>query len=238
MKKIALSLITAAAAAFSTASASDLTVTVTNDYVTEYIFRGVELADASVQPGIEFGYGDATFGIWSSFATNNDDNGVAGSTVADSQNEFDIYGSYNFGLSDIVNVDLGWTLYYYPNTSAPIDGNDYSNEPFAQFNFDTLLAPSVLLAYDIDLESFTIQGSIGHSFDLPYENTTLDLGAHVGNVELDVGEDYIYYGANAGINYQMTEHGSFGIGLAYDNNDADLAADSNLTASVSVSASF
>ena len=87
-------------------------------------------------------------------------------------------------------------------------------------------------------ENFTIEGSVGHSWDLPYENTTLDVGAFVGNVEEDAGTDYIYYGIDTGVSYQMTENGSFGVGLSYANNDKNASADNNLFGSVSVSASF
>jgi len=229
MKKIALSLIAAASAAFSTASAEDLQVSTSVDYVTEYVFRGVELADAAVQPAIDFAYGDAAFGIWSSLPSNNDDG---------SDTEFDFYGSYNVALNDLVSADFGGTVYAYPNTANQIDGNDYSLEPFALFSFDTVLTPSILLAYDIDLENFTIEGGIGYSWDLPYENTTLDLGAYLGDVEQDAGNDYIYYGVDTSVTYQMTENGSFGVGLSYANNDADASADNNLIGSVSVSASF
>lgn len=229
MKKIALSLITAASAVFSNLSAEELTVSTSVDYVTEYIFRGVELGDAAIQPGVELGYGDATFGIWASTTTNHDDPG---------QDEVDFYGSYNFVLSDMVNVDLGWTMYYYPNIANKIDGKDYTNEPFATFSFDTFLAPTLMAAYDIDLETFTLEGGIGYSWDLPYDNTTLDLGAYIGSVEVDSGSDFIYYGIDSSVTYQVTDNGALGVGLSYSSNDLDGAADNNLSGSVSVATSF
>ena len=237
MKKIALSLIAAASAAFSTASAQgpELEVSTSVDYVTEYVFRGQELADAAVQPGVGLAYGDVNFGVWSSFATNND---AKSEDANASDNEFDLYGSYSVALSDLVSADFGWTLYYYPNTSNQIDGNDYTNEPFASFSFDTILSPSLMVAYDLDLENITVEGGIGYSLDLPYANTTLDLGLYLGDVEVDSGSDYIYYGLDSSVNYQMSANGSIGVGLSYASNDLDDTADNNLIGSVSVSASF
>ena len=39
--------------------------------------------------------------------------------------------------------------------------------------------------YDFTLENFTVEGNLSHSFDLPRDGWSADLGLNVGHVELD-----------------------------------------------------
>ena len=72
--------------------ASALSVTVDVTYVSDYVFRGVQLAGASVQPSVEASYGDFYAGIWHS-------NAVSG-TNAGFDSETDLYAGYGFAINE------------------------------------------------------------------------------------------------------------------------------------------
>ena len=46
------------------AVAGEISGSVSVDYVTEYVFRGVSYAGAAVQPGAELSAGGFTLGVW------------------------------------------------------------------------------------------------------------------------------------------------------------------------------
>ncbi len=236
MKKTILSILAASTAVlgFNSASAQDVSYSVGADYTTEYIFRGKELADAAIQPAIDVSVGDFYAGIWSSYATNSDDT---------AQNENDLYLGYNIALSEIASLDLGYNMYYYPNGSAGIVddmGQDHSSEVKIGATFDVMLTPSLYLYYDWDLETLTVEGSIGYSLDLGAENTTLDLGAVLGTADVDDSQSmsgsYTYGQISATLNYAVSENGGFSAGVSY--NGTDDTDSENIVGTVGVSASF
>jgi hypothetical protein len=47
-----------------TAQAGDISVSVSADYVSEYVFRGVSFANTAIQPGISISKGGFTLGTW------------------------------------------------------------------------------------------------------------------------------------------------------------------------------
>ena len=47
----------------------DLSVSVSTDYVSKYVFRGVALAGGAFQPGAEVSVGNFTAGVWASVAS-------------------------------------------------------------------------------------------------------------------------------------------------------------------------
>lgn len=89
-------------------------VSVSADFVSAYVFRGVTLLDgASFQPGIEVSglglaeeYGAVTVGAWGS-ADLDDDNGNANTFQ-----ETDWYGSYSLPI-DALDVSIGYCEYTY-----------------------------------------------------------------------------------------------------------------------------
>lgn len=142
MKKLLLgsvSLLLAAAAPMA-AQAGDISVSTSIDYTTDYVFRGVSLADSAIQPGVEVSAGDFTVGAW--FST-----GVGDTSVL-AGDEVDLYASYSFALSDTISTDVGITYYHYPQGGSlfETDGGDAGTyEVFASFGFDTVLEPSATI---------------------------------------------------------------------------------------------
>lgn len=105
MKSTIASLIVATLLGASAVQAQ-LSISTAIDFETEYIFRGLQLADESIMPSIDFAYDSFYFGIWS-----------AQPITKSQDNEIDFYGGVGFDLSEGVSVDFGVTLYYYPVTT-------------------------------------------------------------------------------------------------------------------------
>lgn len=190
------------------AVAEDLSVSISIDYNSEYVFRGVSLARGALQPGIEISKNGFTAGVWSSTAI-----GEASAIAGD---EIDIYAGYSWAPSSIVSADIGATIYHYPD----IEGNllDFGNastfEVYGGLGFDVPLSPTIYTYYDFDLEALTVEG--GFSKNMPVaEKTTLDLSLTAGLVSLDNGTDYEYGAASANINYELSDSISFKLGANY-----------------------
>ena len=75
------------------------------DVVSSYVWRGLYLSNAAVQPALSFSTGGFTVGGW-------------GSASFDGALEADLYAAYTFGFG----LTLGATDYYFPSIE---DGNDY-----------------------------------------------------------------------------------------------------------------
>ena len=234
LKKLMISaaaLCVAAPAALSTASAQEVGVSASIDYVSQYVFRGYGLAEGAIQPGVELSYGGLYGGVWYSAPVENDEFYLE---------ETDFYVGYGFALSEGVSADVGVTAYTYS------DDVDTTTEVYGGLSFDSLaLAPAVYAYYDFDLETFTLEGSGGYSWPLA-EATSLDLGFAAGTAHGDdfdwqyasVGlavsqafSDFVsgYAGINAGVNSEDgfiddIEAGEFesagvwaGVGLSFSN---------------------
>ncbi len=206
------------------AFAQDVSVSTSIDYVTDYIFRGAQLGETSVQPGIEVSVGDFTIGGWAS-------TGIGENSVL-SGDEFDLYVGYSLSLSDTIGLDLGATYYHYPQGGgffATEGGAAGTYEISAGLSFDTALSPSVAAYYDLTIDAFTLEGGIGHSVAAG-ENTSFDLGLTLGLVDGD-GFSYEYGLASASLGYSFTDDVSTYIGANYSlasednfyNIDIDLA---------------
>lgn len=182
--------------------------TVSVDYVSEYVFRGVSYQRGAVQPGIELGKGGFTIGVWSSVAM--------GETSAASIDELDVYGGYSWDVSDTISAGVGFTVYHFPDTPGGLFdfGGASTFEINAGLDFDTVLAPSIYGYYDFDLEAFTVEGGLSQSFELA-EKTSLDLGVTAAFVTADGGGDYQYGLASAGIGYALSDNVGASIGANY-----------------------
>ncbi len=192
-----------------TAFAGDnVNVSISVDYTSEYVFRGVTLAGDALQPGIEFAFGNFTTGAWFSTPADDPTNAFA--------DELDLYASYSFDLSDAVSADLGATLYHYPGSGGLLDigtgvGDASTLEIYGSLGFAGPLEPSVTTYYDLSLKALTIEGSAGHSFPLA-EKTSLDLGASAGIVSIQGPGDYQYGSASASVAYAVSDAASAYIG--------------------------
>ncbi|MCB1120082.1 MAG: hypothetical protein KJT03_00920 [Verrucomicrobiae bacterium] len=199
MKKLLV--IAATLAAISSLKAQeDVDFSVSLGYESSYVFRGFKLADESMTASVEAAFGDAYLGMWTNQPI-----------VKGFDNEFDFYGGMAFDLAEGLSAAFGGTLYYYPESGS---GSD-TFELFADFAFDTELSPGVAFYYDLDLEALTIEGYIGHSFEMD-EKSSFDVAAFYGWVDGD-GFDYSYYGASADIVYSLGDTASASIGVRYSN---------------------
>jgi len=211
----ALAVIAVATFVPTTASAQDVSVSTGVDIVSDYVFRGVSLADTAIQPYAEATVGSLTFGAWSSTGF--------GSTSAIAGDEIDLYASYNFAASDMVSLDAGITYYHYPQGGSLFeteDGAAGTYEVSLAAGFDTMLSPTIAAYYDLTLEAFTVEGGIGHSVPMS-DKASLDLGATVGLVDGD-GFSYEYGSASAAIGYALSDNTSAYVGgnLAVNSEDA------------------
>lgn len=207
-------LIALAAGAFLRAeeAKSSYSITVDFPYVSKYTFRGVEMAKDSIQPSIEVAVSDAYIGVWTNQpVTRNIDN------------EFDFYAGYKFLLNDQWNVDVGTTLYYYPELETK--GHDVNNttiESYVGVNGDIAgVKPGAYVYYDWTLETWTAQGQVGYSIPLKDVGVSLDLSANAGRVFVDAGEDYNYWALGTQANYALSEKATVYAGVSYTSNDLE-----------------
>ncbi len=180
------------------AQAGDVSVSTSVDYVTDYVFRGVSLADTAIQPGVEMAIGNFTAGAW--FST-----GVGDTSIL-AGDEVDLYLGYSIPLSETVSLDLGGTYYHYPQGGGLFDTNNGAAgtyEVSGGVSFDMALSPSATVYYDFTLKNLTLEGGIGHSLAMS-DKTSLDLGLSAGLVDGD-GFSYEYAGASASIGYAFTD---------------------------------
>ncbi|MEM9600714.1 MAG: TorF family putative porin [Pseudomonadota bacterium] len=185
---------------------SDVSVSVSIDYVTEYVFRGVSFEDEAIQPGIELGFGDFTIGTWASA-------GLGSDSLADTD-EIDFYAGYSWALSDVVSASVGATWYHFP------DGTD-TYEGYVGLGFDTAFAPSLTAYYDVELEALTLEGGIGHSIPTG-DKTSFDLGLVGGLVTVDGPGDYEWATASAAYSYAINDVGSVYAGINVSLNSEDV----------------
>ena len=180
----------------------------------QYVFRGVKLADNTFHPSLEAGFDDFYIGIWGAIPT--EKRSSMGYT-----DEWDAYAGYGFALSDNLNLDIGVTYYYYPTKV-----HDDTFEPYVGLTWDLDgWTPSVYTYYDIELEAWTFQGSLGYSIPLASAGTSLDLTATYGYLMPKEGDSWSYYGVSAVVPYQISDSASVSAGLHWATNTIDGAED-------------
>lgn len=201
---------------------SDVSVSATVGYESEYVFRGVQLAPGSIQASVEVAFAGAYVGVWTNQPVLND--GASGLSV---DNEVDFYAGYGFAVSDLVELDVGATYYVYPET--PNAALEDTLEVFVGASFDLALSPSIYVYYDFDIEVVTVETSIGHSIDLAdmAPGTSIEIGGTLGWVDPDGGSDYFYAGATADLVYSFTDNASLSLGVRGTKNDLPRAVGFN-----------
>ncbi len=212
MKKTAALLLAAAisGASLSAQEESSYSITVDFPFVTDYVFRGVKLAEDSIQPSVEFAAGDFYAGIWTSQPAK-----------GHYDNEFDFYIGYGLALSDTWSLDFGATYYYYPET----DG-DATFEPYVGATGDLGggLSASGYVYYDTELETATFQVGLGYSITVS-DTSTFDLAGDFGYVTADNGGDYNYWGLSATYNLALNDSASTYIGAVFADNDIGMGVE-------------
>ena len=244
MKYLTLTVALLSVAAFSTPAHSqdvakfldDIEVTSTIDTVSEYVFRGISAGGSSIQPGTELSVYGFTAGTWYSAGFGEDS--------AAQLDELDLYAGYQFPLSGPIQLGIGGTAYVYPQGNDLMDGSGgtvatYEVNATAGVE-DFFLSPSVFAAYDFTLDNFTVEGNLSHSFDLPREGWSAEVGLNVGHVELDetiqvttldeAFDSYQYGTLSIAANKVITEDISFFVSGNFSANTEDDVLDFDIDA--------
>lgn len=235
-KSIAVGMIAAVAGTVSAAEdivvveeSTASSVSVTMDFVSSYVFRGVTLSDeAGFQPGIEVSglglpaeYGSITVGVWGAGDFDGDDS----STFI----ETDYYASYSLPI-DFMDVSIGYTEYTYSAGEADKE-------------------MSIGLGYEvvgIGLAATFYQGvggligstryfELGAGYDLPLSDEfVVSFGARVGyadqadNGVMDGESGFSDYDIGLAASYALSERWSAGASIAYIGQiDDDVLTDDN-----------
>lgn len=151
---------------------SDVSVGVTADFNSKYVWRGINVVDDWVfQPGVSVGYMGFTGGIWGNLDLT-DENGNSGEFT-----EVDYTLDYSGQITDMIGFSVGAIYYDFPNT-----GFDGTTELYGGINFDVLLSPSITVYRDVDeVEGTYVSLGVGHSLELPESVPFgVDLGASLG----------------------------------------------------------
>ncbi len=185
---------------------ADYSISTDITFASDYVFRGIQLAENTLHPSIEISSDQFYLGYWGAFPINN-------TSSKGWLDEYDFYAGFNQDIGKNTAIDVGVTHYYF----TQIDSN---TEVYAGLTGDFGgITPSIYVYYDFDLENFTVQGSVGYSLPLQSVGSTLDLSATVGFVEPDIGDSYAYYGASAVIPFKLKENATLSVGLHYSKND-------------------
>ena len=194
----------------------EVSVTVGTDVVSEYVFRGVSFADASVQPYAEASIGNFTIGTWANLPfTEDSDIGT---------DEIDLYASYGFDLGETVSASVGATYYHFPEGDGGFFGTDNGNDGTYEVNagvaLDYALSPFATAYYDFTLEAFTLEGGVSHGLATS-DRSSLDLGLTAGLVDADGGGDYEYATVSAGWSFALTDDAALTAGANYSISSED-----------------
>ncbi|MCF7818888.1 MAG: hypothetical protein K9M54_13510, partial [Kiritimatiellales bacterium] len=204
------------AAVVGTASAE---TSVSMDFVSAYVFRGVTLNDgASFQPGIEASglgldekCGSVTVGAWGSAGF--EDSYAVGNIGGSTFQESDWYGSY--GLPTIVeglDVSVGYTEYSYAVGSADKEVNIGLGYELAGVALSATYYQFVGGAFVASM-----YGELGAGYDIEAStNLVVSLGARVGYADWDGGESgFSDYDLSIGASYTLSDIWSIGASVAY-----------------------
>jgi uncharacterized protein (TIGR02001 family) len=189
------------------AEASKLSVTLETSYVSDYVFRGVRYAEASIQPSVEATYGDFYAGIWHTSALS--DNAASGT-------ETDLYAGYGFKINDTFSLDAGLTRYAYNGGSPSTD----STEVYIGVKANVLLSPSLYYYYDFDGDYSSLEASIGYSLPIEAIKSSLDFTAKLGYILADenfaFGDDNFTYGSlGVAVPYKLSDSATLTVGVDY-----------------------
>jgi uncharacterized protein (TIGR02001 family) len=216
----------AAPAAATEAPASSLSITSSLGYESTYMFRGIQLADAVFSPAVNVSYGNFYAGLWMA---------VAEDSADPYPTEADFSVGYNTAIGYGLKLDVGATRYDYDRILANIASGKGGNsfEPYVGVTADVLLSPSFYVYYDTELDNYTMEAKIGHSFETGIKNLTVNTGIAGGYVDNtssarftdtlghQISTDYWYSNAKTDLVYAINDKTSVSIGARYSLADYD-----------------
>lgn len=221
MKKIT-AILAGVVATASLVEASELSVSSTIAWESDYIFRGTRLADEYLAPSIDVSYGDFYAGMWAALPVESI------KWDGTDQNEVDYYAGYGVGLSETISADFGFTYYTYPETSDDFFDSGNTFEVYGGLSFEAPLSPAIYVFYDFDLDTLTLEASGGHTVELS-EDSSVDFSMFFGSVNPEVDGDYYYWGAGVAYTYSLTPNAAVSIGVNYYGADEAMEADGSKT---------
>jgi len=168
----------------------DVSVGVTADFFSKYVWRGQDLVDDWVlQPGVSVGFGGLTASFWGNLELT-DENGHNGE-MSEVDLSLDYSGQYP-GI-DILGYSVGMIHYDFPVKGAADDTLEF----YAGLSLDVPASPSVTVYYDVDevKDGTYISFGVGHSFDDVFElghetPVGMDLSASLGWANSDYNKVY------------------------------------------------
>lgn len=208
-------------------SVAPVSVTLDTTYTTKYVWRGQQLAGASLQPSISVTAGTLYASIWSNQPV-----------ARHVDNEVDLTA----GIAPTVGaytLDAGVIAYCYPMaTSGRHTVEPYLGVARAVAGF----SPSVYVYHDYYLHTTTEEVKVGREVSLVNEVAALEPALAGGHVE---GQDstaatYSYWSASVGLPIKVGSHVKLTPSVGYTSHSALTAAETrNLTwASLDLSVSF
>ncbi|MGE4487988.1 MAG: TorF family putative porin [Kiritimatiellales bacterium] len=181
----------------------------------KYIWRGMCLDDQPVaQGGITVTHESGVYAnVWGNYSLSDDYTGV------DGLNEVDYTVGYS-GTFDVIDYDLGYIYYSFPNTSL-----ESTSEIYAGLALNNLpITPSVYAYYDIDeADSLYVVADLNYGMDLS-DALSAEVGASLAWAD-DNFNDFYYGGRSssslsdmtvyAGLSYALSDSLSLGASLTY-----------------------
>ncbi len=187
-------------------------------FASQYMFRGARLGGPSLEPTLEFDYGNLALGVWANFP-------LKDKVPGQSDPEIDPYGSYKFVISDAFNIQPGFTWYNYPRAEKNNGFYKSTFEPNLAVNYTVAgitLTPK--LYYDVVLDGPTAEFTAAYALPLKDAGTELDFTGTVGTFKWkDALENTTpsaknwgnYWLAQVAAPFQVTKDQKLTIALAY-----------------------
>jgi uncharacterized protein (TIGR02001 family) len=198
----------------SSAFAGGVAVTLDNTFASRYFFRGLEVDNGTfVMPSVEASYGNATVGVWTAFQLHDSD--AAGSGY----NEVDLYGSYDFAITEEITLTVGGTAYLYPERAGR---NTVEAFVGASTTFVGVEVNPVLY-YDFTNEGWIGELNLGYVLPLADFGTELRFSGSLGYSHLsdttaapgDVKAKWGYYSIGVEIPYALSENAELFAGTSF-----------------------
>lgn len=174
-------------------AAPSLTASAETTYATRYIFRGMKLGGAALQPSVTLGYGNFSLNTWWNEPLDGDEN-----------NERDYVLAYAGG-TDALEWSVGAQYYDYPQALAPATRRSLELTLGVTKRITATVGATLLLARDVRLDATTVEAGLNRAIEFTAfrRETTLTLaavagGVHASNLTPDdegaprVGDDYTY----------------------------------------------
>ena len=156
-------------------------------FASRYVYRGVQLARASLQPSLDVSAGDGYLGLWANLPTG-----------TGQKNELDFYAGRGFAVERLGpgwKIDLGLRQYYYPQSFYTAGLSNTSTEAYAGLAGGAVgpgLTPTVYAAYDFTRQNTNVIGSLGAFVPAEKLGFALRFDVHVGYTGVHHGRDYTY----------------------------------------------